>query len=75
MEGDSSVVIGWGLGLSPSSWKYAHLIHERRDLIVVFDARLSHVPKSKNGLVDKIAKWGVLLPNVVRSNVLPDLLG
>lgn len=36
VEGDSSVVVGWGLGSSSGSWKYSHFIHEIRQLASCF---------------------------------------
>lgn len=35
IEGDFKVVIGWGLGMGVGSWRYGHLIHEIRDLVVL----------------------------------------
>lgn len=34
VEGDSLVVVGWGLGLLSGSWKFAQLVHEIRELMV-----------------------------------------
>lgn len=34
IEGNSSVVVGWGLSRSPGSWKYAQQVHEIRELVV-----------------------------------------
>lgn len=65
MEGDSSVVVGWGLGSSEGSWKYAQQIHEIRDLVVALQVELKHVPRSQNGLMDKLAKRGVKQPSIV----------
>lgn len=72
VESDSAVVVGWGLGNFNDSWIYAHLIHEIRDLVVTLNVGLSHVPRSQNGMADKLAKWGIGLSNVVRSIVLLD---
>lgn len=74
-EGNSSVVVGWGLGYSTGLWKYVHLIHEIRDLVVSLHIALVHVPRSQSGLAGKTAKWGTELPTVVRSNVMPDFWG
>lgn len=49
-----------------------HLIHEIRDLVVSLNVVLSHVLRFQNGMADKIAKWGIWLPNVLRSNVMLD---
>lgn len=62
VEGDSSVVVGWGLGLSEGSWKYAQQIHEIRDLVAALKVDLKHVPRSQNG--------GVVQPTIIKSNVI-----
>lgn len=55
VEGDSAMVVGWGLGHSNCSWKYVHLIHEIMVLVVVsLNVVLSLVPRSQNGMVNKI---------------------
>lgn len=70
------VIHRWWLGgvwdNSSSSWKYLQLIHEIRDLVLSLKTELVHVPRTQNGLADKLAKWGVELPNIVRSNVIPE---
>lgn len=58
IEGDFSSVIGWGWGLSLGSWRFAHFIHEIRDLLTTMDSSISHVPRSQNALVDSLANWG-----------------
>lgn len=67
------MVVGWvcttGMGLSEGSWKYAHQIHEIRDLVVALQVQLVHVPRSQNGFVDLLAKWGVEQRCIVKSNV------
>lgn len=61
VEGDSKVVVGWGLGHSPDYWKHAQYIHEIMDLIQVLNISLSHIPRSQNDSADKLAKWGATL--------------
>lgn len=70
VEGDSSVVVGWGLGSSKGSWKYAQQIHEIRDLAAL-QVKLKHVPRFQKGLADKLAKWGLEQPSIVKTNVNP----
>lgn len=56
VEGDSKVVVGPGLGCSSSFWKHAQLIHEIIDLVHVLNINLIHIPRSQNGLADRLAK-------------------
>lgn len=71
VEGDSLVVVGWGLGHSEGSWKYAQQIHEIRDLMVALKVELKHIPRSQNGLANKLAKWGVEQPIIIKTIVNP----
>lgn len=74
VEGDSLVVVGWGLGCFSRYWKHAQVIHEIIDLVRMLNIKLGHVPTSQNGLTDKLAKWGTGLGSIVRSNVIPQFL-
>lgn len=59
------------MGLLKGSWKYAQQILEIRDLMVALQVKLEPVPRSQNGLVDKLAKWGVEQPSIVKTNANP----
>lgn len=48
------MVVGWGLGLSEGSWKYAHLIHESRDLVMALQVKSVHVPRSQKWACEQI---------------------
>lgn len=46
VEGDSSVVVGWGLSCSSGSWKYSYYIHEIRQVVDLLNIGLFHVPRT-----------------------------
>lgn len=62
-----------GIGVLSGLLEISQLIHEIRDLMVLLKVELVHIPRTKNGLEDKLAKWGVDLPSIVKSNVILDL--
>lgn len=61
VEGDSKVVISWGLSSSKGYWKYTHFIHEIREIVTSLNVSLIHVPRSQNALADNVAKWAWVL--------------
>lgn len=74
VEGESKVVVGWGLGKSDGSWKYVNLIHEIRGLAGSLDLSLSLIFQgSQNAFSDLSVNFGVGLASVVSANVMPDL--
>lgn len=71
VEGDSAVVISWGLGNCIGSWDLVPIIYEIRELISVLSICLFHVDRSWNELADKLANWGVNFLLVYSENCLP----
>lgn len=49
VEGNSTMVIAWGMGKGEGSWQLAHVIYEIRDL-AFFGAFLLHMPKGSKHL-------------------------
>lgn len=58
VEGDLAVVVSWGSGPSMGSWHLAPIIYEIRELMPLYSISLSHIDRSQNVLVDKLANWG-----------------
>ena len=59
VEGNSKVVVGWARGSYQGTWLFSNFIHEIWDLALFLNVSISHVPRSRNTLADKFAKWGV----------------
>lgn len=48
VEGDSSIVVSWGLGNNSGVWSLLPIIHEIRELVVGLSVVLSHISRSQN---------------------------
>lgn len=63
VEGDSTNVVGWGLGKGGGSWKLAHILYEIRELSCILRVYYMHVLRTQNRLAYKLVNRGrVCLP-------------
>ena len=69
IEGDSSSNVSWGLGKSQGPWLLNHLVSE---VVRELQVDLLQVPRCQNSSTDKLAKWGVNLPERHMGNSLPN---
>lgn len=60
VEGDSEVVIRWGLGWGPGSWRHSSSLHEIWELAAAMSTSFHHVPRCQNSLADSLANRGVI---------------
>lgn len=72
MEGDSKVVVSWGLGRSDGLWQLAHYIREIRILMRDLDISLNQISRTQNEAEDKLARWGVGLFEDFKGNYMLD---
>lgn len=72
MEGDSKLVVSWGVIRCIRSWQLYQYVCEVRDLIRELQVVLYHIPRSQNAMADKLAKWGVGLHEVFIGDHFPD---
>lgn len=73
VEGDSVVVIHWGIGKGVGVWKLAHIIYEIRDWAIELGISFAHVQREQNALADKMANWAVWQSIMFVDSVIPDL--
>lgn len=59
IEGDSTVVIGWGQGKEYQLWRMWNLVYEIRELAMELRCSFSHIPREQNSLAYELANWGV----------------
>lgn len=72
VEGDSKVVVHWGLGKALGSWHLLHFIHEIRFLVKLLDVSLFFVLHDRNDLVGSFAKVRVLRLDIFKGSSLPN---
>lgn len=61
VEGDSKVVISWGMGLGIGSWPLQSILYETRELVISLSTSLVHVSRCQNMLADSLANKGSFL--------------
>jgi len=71
IEGDSTVVVGWGKGEECQSWRMWNLVYEIRKLSSELGCSFSHVPQNQNSEADKLANWGVGQPSMYFGYSIP----
>lgn len=72
VEGNSKVVVHWGLRWSLGLWHLAHLILEMRNLIKILEISIFHVLREMNEVVDAfLPKRGTLLLIMFKAALMP----
>lgn len=59
LKGDSSIVIGWALGMVERYWKFAPLLYEIKELETMLGVSIAHVLRDQNIMADKLANLGI----------------
>lgn len=72
VEGDSEVIIRWGLGHNPGSWRHSSSLYEIKELVAAMSISLHHVPRCQNSLVESLANRRVNSPSMICENFIPE---
>lgn len=59
IEGDLSIVIGWGQGKSCNLWELWSCAYEITEIALDIGCSFSHIPREQNSMTDSLANWGV----------------